>query len=849
MLTEEAFQIADEAVVAKTGKALTDIQRMILRESLADKGYEHMQGYDHQHIKNEGSKLWSLLSDALNEKVSKKNFRGALEKRLKSLKLNLDWQNLCRKMLDRQKSLSTNEIIASEPLQFDLTSDDIYVSLALVERKEPPTYPSDINPEQGLQQQEQPPIEYEQFQEEVLRLGKGKSRGQRIAIVGEPGAGKTTLLQKTAFWILEKQLGFPIWISLGDLALDSNQLQRLKTYIFSEWLRDTDFNVTDDVISDFERHIKGTTVWLLLDGVDEVSQSSSSLKEIADQLRGWLSESRIILSCRQNLWEMQPNALQDFETYRVKEFTYPDKVQRFITNGFRRNNLSSGERLIAELGRSERTRLRSLVQNPLRLMLLCSAWHEGLETLPETKAELFAMFVEKSYKWKKSRWQQESWYQKSLKTKKQREALNLALGNLAIRALDQEFEDKFSHNSFFRLSYDLVENVLGDPEDEDTPSFFWLALKLNWLLEARKAENPREMVYVFAHPTFQEYFAALAIEDWDDFLPRKHIDKPTKNRKGKCEYRIFEPQWKEVIILWLGRYSISRSLKEQAFFKLLSFQDNCGNFYFFKARFLAAEFIQEFRDYSDLETEKVISEIVKYSFGYFDEGRRKWCSYLTPISWGARRIVRNSLEAQITKNHLLELIDICPDSSVRWHIANTLDIVGISNERIKKILIAGVSSKLKPYMAESLKKLIVKIKTARNNDLLSQGNKRALTTENHKSQVFEDSLYSKAEIDELIQQIKTSEDWSIVVKVVEDFQKIIETPQLITIVKDLKLYLLDLQDYLIDELENKHFRYEYIYAIVWHCAQNMDYPVFYQAWQNFQYTLNNTQFSKPDRHD
>jgi hypothetical protein len=38
-------------------------------------------------------------------------------------------------MLDRQKKLSTNEVIASEAMQFDLLDDEIFISLALVERK------------------------------------------------------------------------------------------------------------------------------------------------------------------------------------------------------------------------------------------------------------------------------------------------------------------------------------------------------------------------------------------------------------------------------------------------------------------------------------------------------------------------------------------------------------------------------------------------------------------------------------------------------------------------------------------------------------------------------------------
>jgi tetratricopeptide (TPR) repeat protein len=83
MAPDEAIQVADKVLLAHIGSSLTDIQRMILRESLAGKGYESMEGYAPQHIKNEGKKLWDLLSEALGEKVSKTSFKGALEKHLK----------------------------------------------------------------------------------------------------------------------------------------------------------------------------------------------------------------------------------------------------------------------------------------------------------------------------------------------------------------------------------------------------------------------------------------------------------------------------------------------------------------------------------------------------------------------------------------------------------------------------------------------------------------------------------------------------------------------------------------------------------------------------------------------
>lgn len=81
MSPEEAIKVTDKALYAYTGKYLTDIQRFILSESLLNKRYEEMQGYETQHIKNVGAELWKLLSDALGERVGKSNFRAALIRR------------------------------------------------------------------------------------------------------------------------------------------------------------------------------------------------------------------------------------------------------------------------------------------------------------------------------------------------------------------------------------------------------------------------------------------------------------------------------------------------------------------------------------------------------------------------------------------------------------------------------------------------------------------------------------------------------------------------------------------------------------------------------------------------
>ena len=80
---EEAFKIVSELVVS-TGeiKRLSDLQQEILRKAWDGMTYKSIAdicGYTEQHVKKEGCQLWQVLSDALGQTVSKKNFRGKIE--------------------------------------------------------------------------------------------------------------------------------------------------------------------------------------------------------------------------------------------------------------------------------------------------------------------------------------------------------------------------------------------------------------------------------------------------------------------------------------------------------------------------------------------------------------------------------------------------------------------------------------------------------------------------------------------------------------------------------------------------------------------------------------------------
>ncbi|MBD2213107.1 HEAT repeat domain-containing protein [Nostoc linckia FACHB-104] len=484
-----------------------------------------------------------------------------------------------------------------------LQVDDVYVPLGLVERKKPSKRQGDVSPEQGSELYKETEItktfEHDAFLEEVLKQkNTPKSQGKRIAIIGEPGAGKTTLLQQIADWVSrEIHQSIVIWVSLADL-----RGKELKTYLFDTWLTqvaektgkaEASKQLKDDFVALFNQN----NVWLLLDGLDEMSASSGNpLTEIARQFReaGAISQARIVLTCRVNLWDGNINALDDFDTYRTLDFSYPEQVERFIHKWFSAIP-ETGKQLCTALKESGKERIQDLVKNPLRLTLLCLSWQSGDGKLPDTQAGLYQQFVDDFYKWKKDEFATNS---------HQRQQLNIKLGELAKAAIDKEA-------TRFRLRQDFVNQFLGDVDDEN--SLLNLALNRGWL-NSIGIDKQRKPVYAFFHASFQEYFAAKAIDDWHFFL-NHFIKNPSQGT-----YRIFEPQWKQTILLWLGREEENLKQQQQQFIDaLVNFKDGCGKwnikdvnkgFYEYRAYYLAAAGIAEFKNCS--QADEIVAQIVKW---------------------------------------------------------------------------------------------------------------------------------------------------------------------------------------------------------------------------------------------
>ncbi|MEH2182042.1 HEAT repeat domain-containing protein [Nostoc sp.] len=535
--------------------------------------------------------------------------------------------------------------------------------MGLVERKKQSKRQGDVSPEQGSQLYKETEItktfEHDAFLEEVLKQkNTPKSKGKLIAIIGEPGAGKTTLLQQIADWVSrEIHQSIVIWVSLADL-----REKELKSYLFESWLTQVAEKTgkaepTEQLKNDFVALFNQNNVWLLLDGLDEMSASSGNpLTEIARQFREvrLISQARIVLTCRINLWDGSINALDDFDTYRSLDFSYPQQVERFIHKWFAANR-EKGEQLCTALKESGKERIQDLVKNPLRLTLLCLNWQSGEGKLPDTQAGLYQQFVDDFYKWKKDEFATNS---------DQRQQLNVKLGELAKAAIDKEA-------TRFRLREDFVSQFLGNADDEK--SLLKLALNQGWL-NCVGIDTNRKPVYAFFHASFQEYFAAIAIDNWHFFL--NHVPK----NPSQGTYRIFEPQWKQTILLWLGQKEENLKQQKQEFIDaLVHFKDGCQKFYKYRAYFLAAAGIAEFKDY--FRADEIVTQIVKWTI-----------DSPSSIKEEAKSALQQTDRTKVIAA-LVQLLSTNVDDSTRRQAAESLGEISTSNETAIAALVQLLQSK------------------------------------------------------------------------------------------------------------------------------------------------------------
>ncbi|WP_414576099.1 NACHT domain-containing protein [Anabaena sp. CCY 9402-a] len=524
---------------------------------------------------------------------NKKQNSSANSQLTKAIDDSINWREVCTAMLESQQEAAKLRRKATEQ-GFEI---NVYVPLGLVERKQQQRRQQDEHRDREnvyelTQEVLVKTYEHGAFLREVITQ-QPSGNNKHIAIIGEPGAGKTTLLSTIASFIKDNTQDLPICISLASL-----QGRTIEEYLLKQWLTEAMRLVKSDVVvtPEIKRQLLACfgkeRVWLLLDGVDEMGENSpvQALTKINRELTASLRQARVVLTCRLNVWDAQVNnTLTGFDTYKTQEFK-PEQIDEFIQQWFERaGDLQKGKTLQAKLKETKHENIRKLVTNPLRLSLLCQTFDlDKQRELPETKAALYQRFTRYFYEWKSEL------FPELCNSDNLKDELHCALSKLAFAGINS--------SAMFRLRRSSAHKEMGE-------RLFKLACDVGWLnLVDRLAENDEE-VYAFFHPNFQEYFAALNVKDWQkDFF--NHVpDNPTQRI-----YRIFEPQWREVILLWLGRedVDVSKEDKEAFIQKICEFlqpKNKVEGAYASKAYILVKNGIKEFLGCS-------LNEIIQFDEDY-----------------------------------------------------------------------------------------------------------------------------------------------------------------------------------------------------------------------------------------
>jgi len=675
--------------------------------------------------RNHNDKVWTYLDIAtageVNETTVKRFFRGEAVDRESAISIckalglevtdivdanelnpptskltptEIDWRDICDKVVATQQLRRQGTA-----QQYEL---NIYVPLGLMER---PKTPNPIpNPTGEESRQKEPELQIVQtykddaFFQKVIAENRTE-KGKHIAIVGEPGAGKTTLLGELAERLPKNSPDFPICIRLADLREST-----IEDYLLDNWLKkalyfiDADAeNVTPEIRKALKQLFCQGKVWLLLDAVDEMAAESpvQALAKIREQLTDWVGKARVVLTCRLNVWDATiSNTLTNFETYKTLEFE-PDDVDKFIHQWFeqasqdekRRNSSNEsfwqkqGKQLQQQLKASGKERIRELVRNPLRLSMLCQSWCVAERDLPSTKAALYEQFTTYFFEWKQEEFQKKHRVLKETDKKQ----IQQALAKLAFAAMES--------TNRFRIEKKFAIEQMGE-------EWFDLADELGWLVLVDRDTRTKNSVYAFFHPTFQEYFAACAIEDWKFFL--NHIPDNPKN--SKASYRIFEKQWKEVILLWLGGQDVRTECKESFIKALIKFQDGCWEyiledkgFYEYRAYFLAALGIAEFKECSCAD--KILSQLIRWGYGYFNLKMQMWVGKRRSISEAARAAFQESDRSRTIPALINVMLNSTTDATNGFlaNMVESLGQIGTGNQQAIEALLNVIRTTAELY--------------------------------------------------------------------------------------------------------------------------------------------------------
>ncbi|CCI28146.1 NB-ARC domain-containing protein [Microcystis aeruginosa] len=193
----EVLQLIDERLIERDKKPLNTIQKAIFEGSWQGQSYQEIGNEYHRsetHIREEGAKLWKLLSEVLEKDIKKSTSRSVLERvYIKSLKnsniysINGNNNNLCP--TENTRLYNENDLNSNNNSQYSQTYHDLTLAPQI--------------------------IDFYDRENELATISNWvfKQNTRLIAVLGLGGIGKTTLVKRFIDLNLE-QFEVMIWKSL-----------------------------------------------------------------------------------------------------------------------------------------------------------------------------------------------------------------------------------------------------------------------------------------------------------------------------------------------------------------------------------------------------------------------------------------------------------------------------------------------------------------------------------------------------------------------------------------------------------------------------------------------------------
>lgn len=571
MNVEEALEIADEALFATTGKHLTDVQKSIFEGSWKDQAYRVIAENcyrEEQHVKNEGWKLWKLLSKALGEEVSKNNFKAAIERRGQQPKAKLEIPKFYIEALVKEVRKKIRPIIQERhgkmkvlDMNHPIEIGEIYTHVNILEsitgRKRLKI--SDFSQKFDPESEDFERIGFGKVAEAGVRGEEAVKRYSKLMVLGKPGAGKTTFLRYLALQAIEGKLKperVPIFVTLREFA-DSKDKTNLLQFIVQY------YSISESEIIEL---LQQGRILLLLDGLDEVkeedfddllkeinnfignfyfsevyktdSSKNPHLKfeELCSQFPNKIYSNSFVITCR---IAAKDYALDNFVDVEVADFN-ETQIQEFVQKWFKvKDSDNDAEFFMGQINANPP--VKELATSPLLLTLLCLEFEDSGD-FPTDRSELYKRAIHTLLrKWDSKRRIVRDQVYKNLSVSRKEDLLS----EIAWKTFERK-EYFFKQRDLEQYIGEYIRNL---PDAKNDPE----ALQLDSEAVLKSIESQHGLlverargIYSFSHLTFQEYFAARKV-----FISCNPYSMEDKILNSLASH-ITEQRWREVFLLVFG---------------------------------------------------------------------------------------------------------------------------------------------------------------------------------------------------------------------------------------------------------------------------------------------------------